>query len=90
MALMARGRMPREKSADLEARLGIAQDGSPSSEQLQVQREMQALIYTAMDYGNRHIQDGRHKSIAMEHLEDALMRFGKEIFAAPTPLAVPA
>ncbi|UVG34315.1 hypothetical protein SEA_GRASSBOY_58 [Microbacterium phage Grassboy] len=83
VALMERGHLPREKSADLEARLGIAQDGSPSPEQLQVQREMQALIYTAMDYGNRHIQDGRHKSIAMEHLEDALMRFGKAIFEVP-------
>ncbi|QIQ63637.1 hypothetical protein SEA_NIKE_56 [Microbacterium phage Nike] len=83
MALMKPGNFPREGSRDIDARLGIAQDGRPSEEQLAVQREMQRLISEAMHYGNGHIEDGRHKSLAMTHLEDALMRFGKAIFEVP-------
>lgn len=70
----------RESGSQVAARFRTAQDGKPSPEQLEVQKEIAAAIEGIAVYANQRILDSRHKSLAYTHLEDALMRFGKAIF----------
>lgn len=65
---------------DIEKRFGIAQDGAPSPEQLQVQREIRDTIGRLAQGINRSVEDGREKELALTHLEEALMWTGKAIF----------
>ncbi|QNL30022.1 hypothetical protein SEA_RUDY_52 [Microbacterium phage Rudy] len=74
---------PRETDAEVRQRFGIAQDSISGSRELAVQKELREKFAELAVYANSHITDGRHKALAMEHLEDALMRFGKAIFEVP-------
>lgn len=80
MALMPERTLPRLSPADISARLGIAQDGKPSEEQLRVQRELREAIEGILIYANQNIDDSRAKSLGMTAGEDMLMWLGKAIF----------
>lgn len=69
-----------EARAKANARFGIAQDGKPSTEQLDEQRMIRDLIADAGFAIECNIADGREKSLALTHLEEALMWAGKAIF----------
>lgn len=74
---------PRETDHEVRQRFGIAQDGVAGKGELAVQNELREKFAELAVYANAHITDGRHKALAMDHLEDALMRFGKAIFELP-------
>lgn len=80
MALKRDGVLPHLSSEDIAARLGIAQDGKPSEEQLRVQRELRDAIEGILVYANYNIDDSRAKSLGMTAGEDMLMWLGKAIF----------
>lgn len=65
---------------DIDARFGIAQDGKPTDDQLAQQRAVRADIAHAAQVVNTYVPDSRAKSIALTHLEEALMWAGKAIF----------
>lgn len=71
----------RETPEQINKRFGIAQDGKPSQEQLAAQSELRHIIALAGGFMNENIADGREKSLALTHLEEALMWAGKAIFA---------
>lgn len=73
----------REGAREIYQRFGIAQDSVAGEGELEVQAELREKFAQLATYANSHITDGRHKSLAMDHLEDALMRFGKAIFEIP-------
>lgn len=79
MALSAN--TPRETEAQITKRFGIAQDGAPSAEQLELQASLRETFAGLGVRINRDIADGREKSLAQTHLEEALMWAGKAIFA---------
>ena len=81
MALVPNGYDPRESSEQIEARFGIAQDSKPTEEQLKFQRDLRAIIGGAATLLNAKVEDSREKSLAITHLEEALMWAGKAIFA---------
>lgn len=66
----------------VSARFGIAQDGKPSSGQLEVQLNARERIAQTAFYLEQNVADGREKSLALTHLEEALMWAGKAIFKA--------
>ena len=70
----------RETPADIHARFGIAQDGKPTEAQLQQQALLRQQIADLAVEINAEIEDSREKSLALTHLEDALMWAGKAIF----------
>ena len=71
----------RETAYDIARRFFTAANSvKPSAEQLAVQFDIAKAIESLAVYANQHILDSRHKSLALTHLEDALMRFGKAIF----------
>lgn len=80
MALMPSGQEPRESNADVESRFRIAQDGHPSQDQRTVQSAVQAMVTAVAGNINEHVEDSREKSLALTHLEEALMWTGKAIF----------
>lgn len=80
MALVPNGVEPRESSAEIEARFGIAQDGRPTESQLEFQGELRELIADVALSINDHVADSREKSLALTSLEEALMWAGKAIF----------
>lgn len=65
---------------DIDARFGIAQDGKPTDDQLAQQRAVRAAVANAAQHVNLYAPDGRAKSLALTHLEEALMWAGKAIF----------
>ncbi|WNM75165.1 hypothetical protein SEA_LONELYSOIL_54 [Microbacterium phage Lonelysoil] len=73
----------RESDREVSQRFGIAQDSIAGWGELGVQKELREKFAELAVYANSHITDGRHKALAMDHLEDALMRFGKAIFEVP-------
>ena len=62
-------------------RFVIAQDGKPSVEQLDLQAELRVKIAEVADRLNWAAADSREKSLAITHLEEALMWAGKAIFS---------
>jgi hypothetical protein len=81
MALIPDNAPTREREQDIEKRFGIAQDGKPTEAQLRYQANLRADIADIANAINRDVADGREKSIALTHLEDALMWAGKAIFS---------
>lgn len=82
MALLPTGTEPREGRHQIEMRFLIAQDNKrPDDEQLLVQSEIRQLIAEAAFGINEEVADSREKSLALTHLEEALMWAGKAIFA---------
>lgn len=71
----------RETRSDVMRRFGIAQDGRPSQEQLDVQADIRNMIAEVAADINSDIADSREKSLALTHLEEALMWAGKAIFS---------
>jgi hypothetical protein len=65
---------------DIKARFGIAQDGKPTQAQLEEQAIIRDAFATLAQRVNANVADSRAKSIALTHLEDALMWTGKAIF----------
>ena len=80
MALVPNGYDPREGVHDIEMRFLIAQDGRPSDEQLSFQAGLREEIHDLAQTINSKIEDSREKSLALTHLEEALMWAGKAIF----------
>lgn len=80
MALLPEGTLPQLSPHDISTRLGIAQDGRPSEEQLRVQRELRDAIEGILIYANQNIADGRAKSLGLTAGEDMLMWLGKATF----------
>lgn len=70
----------RESRDDIERRFGIAQDGAPNQEQLGLQSAIRFDLCDLAQTANYRIADSRAKSLALTHLEEALMWFGKAIF----------
>ena len=79
MALMPEGTTPREDVYN--TRFNIAQDGKPSVEQLVLQVDFEDKIAEVADRLNWAAADSREKSLAITHLEEALMWAGKAIFS---------
>ena len=79
MALMPEGTSPREDV--YKTRFTIAQDGKPSVEQLELQSELRGKVAEVADQLNWAAADSREKSLALTHLEEALMWAGKAIFS---------
>ncbi|QDF15961.1 hypothetical protein HWC34_gp51 [Microbacterium phage Alex44] len=79
---MALGQGLRENDHDMDKRFGIAQDTPASEEQLEFQKEYRLAIANVAKLLNHEVQDGREKSLAFTHLEEALMWGGKAIFAS--------
>jgi hypothetical protein len=77
MALVPDGVTPRE---DVIARFQIAQDGKPTEAQLEFQASLRVEIAELADEINYKVEDSREKSLAITHLEEALMWAGKAIF----------
>lgn len=70
----------------LDARFGIAQDVPEVDEdtrtsQLQVQQLVRRRISETAEVIDNNVADSREKSLALTHLEEALMWAGKAIFA---------
>ena len=78
MALIPEGISPRE---GILKRFNIAQDGKPSVEQLELQAELRDKIASVASQLNWAAADSREKSLALTHLEEALMWAGKAIFS---------
>jgi hypothetical protein len=70
----------RESAEDVGARFGIAQDGKPSPEQLELQASLRGSIAGVAIRLNREVADSREKSLALTRFEEALMWAGKAIF----------
>ena len=79
MALMPGGTTPREDVYG--TRFNIAQDGKPSVEQIELQAKLRNRIAEVADHLNWGAADSREKSLALTHLEEALMWAGKAIFS---------
>lgn len=65
---------------DVKARFGIAQEGRPTEAQLEEQAVVKQAVTALAIRINENVADSRAKSIALTHLEDALMWAGKAIF----------
>lgn len=77
MALMPEGTKPRE---EIIPRFHIAQDGPATREELTYQDEFRIELAELADELNYRVADSREKSLALTHLEEALMWAGKAIF----------
>lgn len=77
MALVPNGVDPRE---DVRERFLIAQDGKPTEAQLEYQAFLREKTAELADDINHVVADSREKSLAITHLEEALMWAGKAIF----------
>jgi len=71
----------RETEQQIEARFLIAQDSKPSQEQLELQASLRQTFAGLAVRINDRVADGREKSLAITHLEEALMWAGKAIFS---------
>lgn len=80
MALLPDNTPVREDSDAIAARFGIAQDGKPTDAQLSYQRKIRDAIAGLAVEVNADVEDSREKSLAITHLEEALMWLGKAIF----------
>lgn len=80
MALMPTDQEAREGHHDIEMRFLIAQDGRPDEGQLQFQKGFREEVHALAQALNTYVADSREKSLALTHLEEALMWAGKAIF----------
>ena len=79
---MALGQGLQETEEQVRARFGIAQDGKPSEGQLKEQIALKNHIADIAVLLNNNVRDSREKSLALTHLEEALMWGVKAIFKA--------
>lgn len=80
MGLMKEGQEAREGVHGVEMRFLVAQDNRPSEDELATQAAIRSDIHNLAQAINRMVEDGREKSLALTHLEEALMWTGKAIF----------
>lgn len=73
----------REEQAALMARFRTAQAEPPAdiADRKDVQSRVQTAIKSAVYYIDTDIENNREKSLALTHLEEALMWAGKAIFS---------
>lgn len=69
-----------EESTAIDKRFGIAQDSTPSQEQLNEQRGIRMLISDVAHELNTSVEDSPEKERALVALEEALMWAGKAVF----------
>lgn len=81
MALIPDNVPTRESADDIRSRFMIAQNGKPTEAQLDYQRQLREDIAAIATSLNMDVADGREKSLAITHLEEALMWAGKAIFS---------
>ena len=65
---------------DVRARFGIAQDGKPEPEALVIQAEIREMVAHLAEFLADEIEPSRELSLALTHLEEALMWAGKAVF----------
>jgi hypothetical protein len=81
MAITHNSLSARESDQDIANRFGIAQDKpAASDEELDLQRWLRKAIVDIAQNLNAGVADSREKSLALTHLEEALMWAGKAIF----------
>lgn len=80
MALVPNGYDPREGVYDVERRFLIASDGGATEEQVAFQKDFREDVHALAQRLNSKVEDSREKSLALTHLEEALMWAGKAIF----------
>lgn len=73
----------REEESALRARFLIAQDTPPEDieDRKFVQGFVRDDIHAVADFIDKKVENGREKSLALTHLEEALMWAGKAIFS---------
>lgn len=81
MALLPDNTPTRESDEDIRKRFNIAQDKRPTEAQLAYQAQLREDIAAIATSINADVADSREKSLAITHLEEALMWAGKAIFA---------
>lgn len=69
-----------EELGDVLARFGIAQDGEPTPEALSKQRIIRNRTALLAEHLVTQIEPSRELSLALTHLEEALMWAGKAVF----------
>lgn len=69
-----------EELKDVRARFGIAQDSAPVPEALSLQADIREKVAVLAERLAYEIEPGREASLALTHLEEALMWAGKGIF----------
>lgn len=69
-----------EEQDRLTKRFIIAQDSKPTPEQLEAQADVRDLVHRSALSLDILADDSREKSLALTHLEEALMWAGKAIF----------
>lgn len=73
----------KNEPANISDRFGIAQDGyipDDISERQTIQLKYRALLYEAVVYLNRNVEDSRELSLALTKAEESLLWAGKAIF----------
>lgn len=80
MALIPNNVPTREDDDDIRGRFLIAQDNVPTEDQKQYQAQIRQDVAALAVSLNADVADSREKSLAITHLEEALMWAGKAIF----------
>ena len=65
---------------DVHARFVIAQDSKPAPEALSIQADIREKVAVLAEHLATEIEPSRELSLALTHLEEALMWAGKAIF----------
>lgn len=69
-----------EEIMDVHARFGIAQDSKPEPEALLIQANIRGSVASLAERLATEIEPSRELSLALTHLEEALMWAGKAVF----------
>lgn len=69
-----------EELTAVHARFGIAQDSAPEPEALSLQANIRGEVVSLADYLTIEVEPSRELSLALTHLEEALMWAGKAVF----------
>jgi hypothetical protein len=77
MAVMPEGQEPRE---EMTSRFTISHDSLASAGQKELHRDLRAAFVNMARTINETVADSREKSLAITHLEEALMWTGKAIY----------
>lgn len=69
-----------EEIKAVRARFGIAQDSKPAPEALSLQAEIRETVAHLAEFLAEEVEPSRELSLALTHLEEALMWAGKAVF----------
>ena len=70
----------RAEIMDVHARFGIAQDSKPAPEALSLQADIREKVVMLAEHLATEVEPSRELSLALTHLEEALMWAGKAVF----------